>query len=346
MGNETKIIDLDIYNGALSDTSHTLLGVYMTFVGLLSCSGNGLIIYVFIRNRLFRQPPINVFIISLASGNLLESSLGFPLCAASNFARRWLFGSVLCNFYGFTCYSATLANMSTFVVISLYRYIVICRPERVSHMLTNSNIRKAICGVWMYALFWATLPLVGWGGYNLEPYKTSCSLDWTNTSINSKTYIICVSLFVLMIPLMIMIIAYSAIICQTKTHISSLTSSGEVNNLPIDHAQHGVQVVSDIENRISKIVSVTIILYVISWMPYAIFSLMSTWGVIFDPNFTVIPIMLAKTQCAYTPLIYIIGHKKFRRTIFALVGVSSASNHVASQGQFNRKKPAERIQLG
>lgn len=33
--------------------------------------------------------------------------------------------------------------------------------------------------IWILSIFWAAVPLMGWGVYDFEPMKTCCTLDYT-----------------------------------------------------------------------------------------------------------------------------------------------------------------------
>lgn len=33
--------------------------------------------------------------------------------------------------------------------------------------------------VWLFAAFWAAMPLIGWGEYDYEPLRTCCTLDYS-----------------------------------------------------------------------------------------------------------------------------------------------------------------------
>ena len=63
-------------------------------------------------------------------------------------------------------------------------------------------------------------------------------------------------------------------------------------------------------------------LWLISWTPYMIFCVMGTWGD--QSGITPLPSMLqsllAKTSCAYNPVIYCLSHPKFREVLSTLNG--------------------------
>lgn len=33
--------------------------------------------------------------------------------------------------------------------------------------------------IWILSIFWAAVPLMGWGVYDFEPMRTCCTLDYT-----------------------------------------------------------------------------------------------------------------------------------------------------------------------
>jgi len=92
------------------------------------------------------------------------------------------------------------------VVISVFRYIIICKPQ-ISikmHKLSCFELRLylflfffcylfykeyrltprlcsfCIIGAIAYALIWTVTPFLGWSSYTYEPFRTSCSFDWYN----------------------------------------------------------------------------------------------------------------------------------------------------------------------
>ena len=98
------------------------------------------------------------------------------------------------------------------VVVSIFRYIVICKPEISNKKISwyNQLITKMtiLCFDWcnaesrltprfscicvlaaiIYALIWTLPPFFGWSRYVQEPFSTSCSFDWYDRSIGGVTY--------------------------------------------------------------------------------------------------------------------------------------------------------------
>lgn len=100
-------------------------------------------------------------------------------------------------------------SANTLVVISVFRYIIICKPQsskfglwkvdlvwisalffiwfffRSEHRLTPRLSCICIAGTVFYALIWTLSPFFGWSSYTHEPFGASCSFDWYNYQIPS-----------------------------------------------------------------------------------------------------------------------------------------------------------------
>ncbi|MEQ2210709.1 hypothetical protein XENOCAPTIV_018008 [Xenoophorus captivus] len=74
----------------------------------------------------------------------------------------------------------------------------------------------AVGGSWLYSLFWTMPPLLGWSSYGLEGAGTSCSVSWTAKTTQSHAYIICLFIFCLGLPVLVMIYCYSRLLLAVK----------------------------------------------------------------------------------------------------------------------------------
>lgn len=81
------------------------------------------------------------------------------------------------------------------------------------------NYRKpllAVGGSWLYSLFWTVPPLLGWSSYGIEGAGTSCSVSWTVQTVQSHAYIICLFIFCLGIPVLVMFYCYGRLLLAVK----------------------------------------------------------------------------------------------------------------------------------
>jgi r-opsin len=67
-------------------------------------------------------------------------------------------------------------------------------------------------------------------------------------------------------------------------------------------------------DKIAKIAIMNVTLWILAWTPFTVFCLMGTWGDAskVTPLLSELQVLLAKTSCAYNPIIYCLSHPKFR----------------------------------
>ena len=89
-----------------------------------------------------------------------------------------------------------------------------------------------------------------------------------------------------------------------KMNVASLRSGSDQNQVSA-------------EIRIAKVAIMNVSLWILSWTPFAVFCLMGTWGEAqgISPILSELQVLLAKTSCAYNPIIYCLSHPKFREVI-------------------------------
>lgn len=63
-----------------------------------------------------------------------------------------------------------------------------------------------------------------------------------------------------------------------------------------------------------KVSIMNVTMWLTAWTPFAIICMIGTWGDVskITPLVSAIPVILAKTSCAYNPMIYAISHPKYR----------------------------------
>jgi len=70
-------------------------------------------------------------------------------------------------------------------------------------------------------------PLFGWSHYGPEGPGTTCSVDWTAKTANNISYIICLFVFCLILPFLVIIICYGKLLYAIK----QVRQSGTFNKL-------------------------------------------------------------------------------------------------------------------
>ena len=75
------------------------------------------------------------------------------------------------------------------------------------------------------------------------------------------------------------------------------------------------------EIRIAKVSITNVTLWLMAWTPFAVVALIGNWGDVslITPISSTLPSALAKTACAYNPMVYGISHPKFREVLLTLL---------------------------
>lgn len=130
-----------------------------------------------------------------------------------------MFLIISCESWTYLFHSFPFSFIGIVSLISL----VILSYERYSTMTVYNNrgpnYRKhllAVGGSWLYSLTWTVPPLLGWSSYGLEGAGTSCSVTWTDHSSESQAYIICLFIFCLGLPVLVMVYSYGRLLYAVK----------------------------------------------------------------------------------------------------------------------------------
>ncbi|KAM9330503.1 melanopsin-B-like [Gastrophryne carolinensis] len=263
---------------------------------------------------MLRTAP-NYFIMNLAVSDFLMSATQAPVCFINSFNRKWILGQIACNIYAFCGALFGITSMMTLLAIAVDRYLVITKPLQSIQWSSKKRTIQIIVVVWLYSLMWSMAPLLGWSSYVPEGLMISCTWDYTTDTTANKSYTMMLCCCVFFIPLLVISQCYLLMflaIRSTSRNVQKLGSCGRQSSLS-----------SSIKNewKMAKIAFVIIVVYVLSWSPYACVTLIA-WaghGKSLTPYFKSVPAVIAKASAIYNPIIYGIIHPKYRETIHKTV---------------------------
>ncbi|KAK7933788.1 hypothetical protein WMY93_004684 [Mugilogobius chulae] len=203
--------------------------------------------------------------------------------------------------------------MVNLLAISIDRYLVITRPLRSVSWSSKRRTAVAIALVWLYSLAWSLAPLLGWSSYIPEGLMTSCTWDYVTYSVSNRSYTMMLCCFVFFIPLSIIFYCYIHMfwaIRKTSREVERLGTQVRKSTLIKQKSIRS-------EWKLAKIAFVVIVVYVLSWSPYACVTLISWAGYsnILTPYSKAVPAIIAKASTIYNPFIYAIIHNKYRMTL-------------------------------
>ncbi|XP_040011502.1 opsin 4xb [Xiphias gladius] len=294
------------------DHAHYIVAVFVFVIGTLGITGNALVMFAFYSNKKLRNLP-NYFIMNLAVSDFLMAFTQSPIFFINCLYKEWVFGEMGCKMYAFCGALFGIASMINLLAISIDRYVVITKPLQAIHWSSKRRTALAILMVWLYSLAWSLAPLVGWSSYIPEGLMTSCTWDYVTYTLANRSYTMMLCCFVFFIPLGIIFYCYLLMFLAIRK------TSREVERLGTQVRKSTLIQQKSIRSewKLAKIAFVVIVVYVLSWSPYACVTLISWAGHanILSPYSKAVPAIIAKASTIYNPFIYAIIHNKYRMTL-------------------------------
>ncbi|XP_031164551.1 opsin 4xb [Sander lucioperca] len=294
------------------DHAHYIIALFVFVIGTLGITGNVLVMFAFYSNKKLRNLP-NYFIMNLAVADFLLAFTQSPVFFINCLYKEWVFGEMGCKMYAFCGAFFGITSMINLLAISIDRYLVITKPLQAMHWGSKRRTTLAILIVWLYSFAWSLAPLVGWSSYIPDGLMTSCTLDYMTYTLANRCYTMMLCCFVFFIPLGIIFYCYLFMflaIRKTGREVERLGTQVRKSTL-IQHKS------MKSEWKMAKIAFVVIVVYVLSWSPYACVTMISFAGHanILSPYTKVVPAIIAKASAIYNPIIYAIIHNKYRITL-------------------------------
>ncbi|XP_036404466.1 teleost multiple tissue opsin 3a [Megalops cyprinoides] len=305
----------------LSRTGHTVVAVFLGLIFVLGFLNNLLVLLIFAKFQSLRT-PINLILLNISVSDMLVCIFGTPFSFAASLHGRWLIGHHGCKWYGFANSLFGIVSLVSLSILSYERYATVLRSTKAD----VSDYRKAwlcVAGSWLYSLAWTLPPFLGWSSYGPEGVGTSCSVQWQQRSANSVSYVVCLFIFCLLLPLALMVFCYSKILIAVRG----------VAKINMTSAQRR-------ENHILVMVVSMVSCYLLCWMPYGVVALLATFGRIgiITPTASIVPSILAKSSTVLNPVIYVLLNNQFYRCFVAFMkcGADPQSCHTLNTQQSSR----------
>ncbi|KAI5107032.1 hypothetical protein C0J45_2670 [Silurus meridionalis] len=277
----------------LSPAGFVALAVFLGFIMTFGFLNNFLVLLLFCKFKKLRT-PVNMLLLNISVSDMLVCVCGTTLSFASSVRGRWLLGRSGCMWYGFINSCFGIVSLITLVILSYERYSTMTvhnnrRQSYLKHLL-------AVGGSWLYSLIWTIPPLLGWSSYGLEGAGTSCSVSWTDHSPKSHSYIICLFVFCLGLPVLVMVYSYGRLLYAVK-------KLGKIHKTARRRDYH-----------LLIVIITTVVCYLLCWTPYSVVAIMATFGRpgIITPVASIVPSLLAKSSTVINPIIYIFMNKQVR----------------------------------
>ncbi|XP_068797978.1 visual pigment-like receptor peropsin isoform X2 [Struthio camelus] len=206
--------DLDTTTGCTLFCMH-IAGLTASFVkfpffcvpaGVISIFSNIVVLCIFVKYKELRTAT-NAIIINLAFTDIGVSGIGYPMSAASDLHGSWKFGYTGCQIYAALNIFFGMASIGLLTVVAVDRYLTICRPD-IGRRMTTCNYATLIIVAWINAVFWASMPTVGWASYAPDPTGATCTVNWRKNDASFVSYTMSVIAVNFVIPLTVMFYCY------------------------------------------------------------------------------------------------------------------------------------------
>ncbi|XP_040480257.1 alpha-2A adrenergic receptor-like [Ursus maritimus] len=185
---------------------------------LLTVFGNVLVIIAVFTSRALKAPQ-NLFLVSLASADILVATLVIPFSLANEVMGYWYFGKAWCEIYLALDVLFCTSSIVHLCAISLDRYWSITQAIEYNLKRTPRRIKAIIVTVWVISAVISFPPLISiekkGGGGGEPPAEPRCEIN------DQKWYVISSCIGSFFAPCLIMILVYVRIyqIAKRRTRV-------------------------------------------------------------------------------------------------------------------------------
>lgn len=231
----------NISSNSTSESQYTLLAIWglaglVSFLILFTIVGNVLVVIAVLTSRALK-PPQNLFLVSLASADILVATLVMPFSLANELMGFWFFGKIWCDIYLALDVLFCTSSIVHLCAISLDRYWSVTQAVEYNLKRTPKRVKGMIVVVWLISAIISFPPLISMDRSSSEA-SPQCMLN------DETWYILYSSIGSFFAPCVIMILVYIRIYQVAKTRTRTLSEKKRDVDSPLengmDQAEPGI----------------------------------------------------------------------------------------------------------
>uniref|UniRef100_G3Q705 Adrenoceptor alpha 2C n=1 Tax=Gasterosteus aculeatus TaxID=69293 RepID=G3Q705_GASAC len=306
------------------------IAALVSFLILFTVVGNILVVIAVLTSRALKAPQ-NLFLVSLATADILVATLVMPFSLANELMGYWYFGNVWCGIYLALDVLFCTSSIVHLCAISLDRYWSVTQAVEYNLKRTPKRVKCIILIVWLISAFISSPPLLSIDSSSTIGSQPQCALN------DDTWYILSSSIASFFAPCLIMVLVYIRIYQVAKTRTRTMsgkkprpdgqsTRISRVSNKSMDlftsrrKRRRGSlarkKASQAREKRFTFVLAVVMGVFVVCWFPF--FFSYSLYGVcrdsckIPDPLFKFF-FWIGYCNSSLNPAIYTIFNRDFRR---------------------------------
>ncbi|XP_012873058.1 PREDICTED: alpha-2A adrenergic receptor [Dipodomys ordii] len=258
---------------------------------LLTVFGNVLVIIAVFTSRALKAPQ-NLFLVSLASADILVATLVIPFSLANEVMGYWYFGKVWCEIYLALDVLFCTSSIVHLCAISLDRYWSITQAIEYNLKRTPRRIKAIIVTVWVISAVISFPPLISFEKKpDAQSSEPRCKIN------DQKWYVISSCIGSFFAPCLIMILVYVRIYQIAKRRTRASRWRGRQNR----------------EKRFTFVLAVVIGVFVVCWFPFFFTYTLTAVGCAVPGTLFNFFFWFGYCNSSLNPVIYTIFNHDFRR---------------------------------
>ncbi|XP_037542637.1 trace amine-associated receptor 13c-like [Nematolebias whitei] len=280
-----------------------LLNTALSFISLITVILN-LLVIISVSHFRQLQKPTNILLLSLAVSDFLVGFLLIPLEIFRSTAC-WLLGDSLCTFCSYIACVVLSASIGNVVLISIDRYVAICKPLHYPIRITVARVKFCVCLCWLLSVVYIILFL---RNEFIQSGKSNSCIGECELSITFTTGT--VDLFIsFLFPVAIIIVLYMRVFMVAVAQARAMNASVTAVTL-----QHSVNLKpKKSELKAARTLGVLVIVFLICWCPYYSYSVIS--GDLPSTSYASFLFFLFYFNSCLNPVIYALFYPWFRKAV-------------------------------